>query len=70
MGIKIGDNNKIKNTNFIENADIKIESKEKKADGFWKQVLVNITSNILWKILGIIFSFAVLVRIAMLVNNH
>lgn len=70
MGIKIGDNNKIKNTNFIKNADIKIESKEKKADGFWKQVLVNITSNILWKILGIIFSFAVLVGIAMLVNNH
>lgn len=70
MGIKIGDNNKIKNTNFIENTDIKIESKEKKADGFWKQVLVNITSNILWKILGIIFSFAVLVGIAMLVDNH
>lgn len=70
MGIKIGDNNKIKNTNFIENADIKIESKKKKADGFWKQVLVNITSNILWKILGIIFSFAVLVGIAMLANNH
>ena len=70
MGIKIGDNNKIKNTNFIKNADIKIESKENKADGFWKQVLVNITSNILWKILGIIFSFAVLVGIAMLVNNH
>ena len=65
MGIKIGDNNKIKNTNFIENADIKMEGKEKKTDGFWKQVLVNITSNILWKILGIIFSVAVL-----FVNNH
>lgn len=28
-------------TNFIENADIKVEGKEKKTDGFWKQVLVN-----------------------------
>lgn len=40
MGIKIGDNNKIKNTNFIENADIKIESKEKKADGFGNKYLL------------------------------
>ena len=70
MGIKIGDNNKIKNTNFIENADIKIESKEKKADGFWKQVFVNIMSNFLWKVLGIIFSLAVLFGIAILVNNQ
>ena len=38
MGIKIGDNNKIKNSNFIENADIKLEVKEKSKDGFWKQV--------------------------------
>ena len=28
MGIKIGDNNKIKNSNFIENADIKLEVKK------------------------------------------
>lgn len=70
MGTKIGDNNKIKNSTFIENADIKIETQEKKADGFWKQVFVNIMSNFLWKVLGIIFSFAVLFGIAMLVNNQ
>ena len=38
MGTRIGDNNKIKNANFIENADINIEVKEKKEkskDGFW-----------------------------------
>ena len=30
MGTKIGNNNKIKNANFIEKADINIEVKEKK----------------------------------------
>ena len=30
MGTKIGDNNKIKNANFIENANINLEVKEKK----------------------------------------
>ena len=33
MGTKIGDNNKIKNANFIEKADINIEVKEKSKDG-------------------------------------
>lgn len=70
MGIKIGDNNKIKKSNFIENAEIKMEVKEKNTDGFWKQVFVNIMSNFLWKVLGIIFSFAVLFGIAMLINNQ
>lgn len=68
MGTKIGDNNKIKNSNFIEKAEIKVEEKHK--DGFWKQVFVNIMSNLLWKILGILFSFGVLVALVMLTNNH
>lgn len=68
MGIKIGDNNKIKNSNFIEKAEVKVE--EKHTDGFWKQVFVNIMSNLLWKILGILFSFGVLVALVMLTNTH
>jgi len=67
MGIKIGDNNKIKNSNFIENADIKVEKKSK--DGFWKQVFVNIMSNFLWKVLGILASFGILVLLAYLCNG-
>ena len=73
MGTKIGDNNKIKNANFIENADIKLEVKEKKEkskDGFWKQVFVNIMSNFLWKVLGILFSIVLLVALAMSVYNN
>lgn len=66
MGIKIGDNNRIKNSNFIENADIKLEVKEKSKDGFWKQVFVNIMSNFLWKILGILASFGILVLLSYL----
>lgn len=66
MGIKIGDNNKIKNSNFIENADIKLEVKEKSKDGFWKQVFVNIMSNFLWKVLGILGSFGLLVLLSYL----
>lgn len=66
MGIKIGDNNKIKNSNFIENADIKLEVKKKSKDGFWKQVFVNIMSNFLWKILGILASFGILVLLSYL----
>lgn len=67
MGTRIRDNNKIKNANFIENADINIEVKEKKEkskNGFWKQVFVNIMSNFLWKVLGILFSFGILVLLA------
>lgn len=64
MRIKIGDNNKIKDSNFIENADIKLEVKEKSKNGFWKQVLVNVMSNFLWKVLGILFSFGILVLLA------
>ena len=64
MGIKIGDNNKIKDLNLIENADIKLEVKEKSKNGFWKQVFVNILSNFLWKVLGILVSFGILVLLA------
>ena len=69
MGTRIGDNNKIKNANFIENADIKLKKKKKKEkskDGFWKQVFVNIMSNFLWKVLGILFSFGILVLLALM----
>ena len=68
MGIKIGDNSKIKKSNFIENADIIVEEKSK--NGFWKQVFINITSNFLWKVLGILFSVGVFVALCLLVNNH
>ena len=70
MGTKIGDNNKIKNSTFIENADIKMEVNEKTTDGFWKQVFVNIMSNLLWKILGILATFGILVAISMSINSH
>ena len=73
MGTKIGDNNKIKNANFIENANINLEVKEKKEkskDGFWKQVFVNIMSNFLWKVLGILFSIVLIVALAMSVYNN
>ena len=73
MGTRIGDNNKIKNANFIENADINLEKKKKKEkskDGFWKQVFVNIMSNFLWKVLGILFSIVLIVALAMSVYNN
>lgn len=73
MGTRIGDNNKIKNANFIENANINLEVKEKKEkskDGFWKQVFVNIMSNFLWKVLGILFSIVLIVALAMSVYNN
>ena len=69
MGIKIGNNNKIKNSNFIEHADIKIDTKEKSKNGFWKQVFVNIMSNFLWKILGILVSFGILLLLVHLCNG-
>ena len=69
MGIKIGDNNKVKNSNFIENAEIKMEVKEKKSDGFWKQVFVNIMSNFLWKILGVLATWGILIAISLSINN-
>ena len=52
MSINIGNNNKIKNSTFTENMNIENEKKER----FWKSVLINITSELLWKILGLIFS--------------
>ncbi|MFR0823259.1 MAG: hypothetical protein ACLU84_07605 [Clostridia bacterium] len=68
MHIHMGNNSKIKNSNFIEKANIKVEEKTK--DGFWKQVFVNIMSNFLWKVLGLLISFGLLVALAMSVNNH
>ena len=75
MGTKIGNNNKIKNANFIEKADINIEVKEKKEkkekskNGFWKQVFINLMSNFLWKVLGILASFGILVLLAYSCSN-
>jgi len=69
MRTKIGDNNKIKNSNFIENANIKLEIKEKSKDGVWKQIFVNIMSNFLWKVLGILASFGLLLLLAHLCNS-
>ena len=72
MGTKIGNNNKIKNANFIEKADINIEVKEKKEkskNGFWKQVFINLMSNFLWKVLGILASFGILVLLAYICNK-
>lgn len=72
MGTKIGDNNKIKNANFIENVDINLEVKEKREkskNGFWKQVFINIMSNFLWKVLGILASFGILVLLAYMCNG-
>lgn len=66
MGTKIGDNNKIKNANI--NLEVK-EKKEKSKDGFWKQVFVNIMSNFLWKVLGILASFGILVLLAYMCNS-
>lgn len=50
MGIHIGNNNKIKNSNFIENSNV--ETKEN--GGFWRSVLVNLTSNALWWVIGVV----------------
>lgn len=69
MGIKIGDKNEIKKSNIIENADITIELKDKPKNGIFKQVFVNILSNLLWKILGIIASFGLLVLFAYLCSH-
>ena len=69
MVTKIGDNNKIRNANFIEKTDINIEVKEKSKDGFWKQVFVNLMSNFLWKVLGILASFGILVLLAYICNK-
>ena len=72
MGTKVGNTNKIKSASFTEKADINIEVKEKKEkskDGFWKQVFVNLMSNFLWKVLGILASFGILVLLAYLCSN-
>ena len=70
MGIEIGDNNKIKKSNIIENADIKVELKEKPKNGLFKQIFVNVMSNFLWKILSILISLGLFIALCMLANNH
>ncbi len=64
MGIKIGNNNKIKNSNFINNSS---ESLKEKND-FWKSVFVNLTSNFIWWIIGII-AIAILPVIILFKDN-
>lgn len=68
MSINIGDKNKIKNSNFIEKAEINVEEKSK--DGFWKQVFVNIVSNLLWKVLGILATLGIIIGSLVLYNNY
>jgi hypothetical protein len=46
MSINIGNNNNIKNSNFNSNSTPR--------EGFWKRVLVNLTSNFIWWILGLL----------------
>jgi hypothetical protein len=50
MGIHVGDDNKIKNSNFIEGSC----SDPKTKSSFWSTVLVNLTSNFIWWIIGLI----------------
>lgn len=64
MDIKFGNKNKINNANFVETTNINLNMDKKHKDGFWKQVFVNIMSNFLWKVLGILASFGALVLLA------
>ena len=69
MNINLGNKNKVENVNLTEHVEINVEPKTKK-DGFWKQVFVNIMSNFLWKVLGILFSFGLLVALSYLLTSH
>ncbi len=66
MSINIGDNNKIKNSIFTDNVN---NEKEEKS-GFWKSVLVNLTSELLWKVLGMLFSGGIITFIIYSVINN
>ena len=56
MGVKIGNKNKIKNSTIIGDSQINISLSEQEPakKSFWQGVLQNITSNLIWRILGLI----------------
>ena len=58
MGLKIGDNNKIKNSTIIGGSQINISKSDGEATAppkkksFWKGVWQGVFSNLLWWIIG------------------
>lgn len=65
MDINIGNKNKVHDFNVTEN-NIKVEVKEKQKNSVFKQIFVNVMSNLIWKILGILGSFGLLVLLSYL----
>lgn len=65
MDINMGNKNKVRDFNVTEN-NIKVEVKEKQKNGVCKQIFVNVMSNLIWKILGILGSFGLLVLLSYL----
>ncbi len=65
MDINIGNKNKVRDFNVTEN-NIKVEVKEKQQNGILKQIFVNVMSNLIWKVLGILASFGILVLLSYL----
>ena len=65
MDINIGNKNKVHDFNVIEN-NIKVEVKEKQKNGVFKQIFINVMSNLIWKVLGILASFGILVLLSYL----
>lgn len=65
MDINIGNKNKVRDFNVTEN-NIKVEVKEKQKNGVFKQIFINVMSNLIWKVLGILASFGILVLLSYL----
>lgn len=65
MDINIGNKNKVRDFNITEN-NIKVEVKEKQKSGVFKQIFVNVMSNLIWKVLGILTSLGILVLLSYL----
>lgn len=65
MDINMGNKNKVRDFNVTEN-NIKVEVKEKQKNGVFKQIFVNVMSNLIWKVLGILGSFGLLVLLSYL----
>lgn len=68
MNINMGNKNKVRDFNVTEN-NIKVEVKEKQKNGVLKQIFVNVMSNLIWKVLGILGSFGLLILLAHLCNG-
>lgn len=65
MDINMGNKNKVRDFKVTEN-NIKVEVKEKQKNGVGKQIFINVMSNLIWKILGILGSFGLLVLLSYL----